>query len=286
MLGTMKLGLLLLSVAAVLALLRVAATRASYGLRREFQQIVGEWSPEGDVRVLRVEELAGLPAPVQRYVRRSGAVGQPRARSFRARFRGRIRSGPEGTWMPFTGEQLNLYEPVARYFYLDATLFGVPVQVLHRYEGDSATMRVRVLGLVPMVNAAGPEMDRAETVTLLNDLSWLAPGNLVLPSIVWETIDDRSARARFTNADQTIEATLHFNDADELIDFTSDDRTMASANGREFTPAGWSTPLGAYARFGYMWLSGSGEAKWHPADGGSYTYIEMELLDVRFGERW
>ncbi|WP_460707042.1 Acg family FMN-binding oxidoreductase [Myceligenerans halotolerans] len=47
-------------------------------------------------------DLAHLPAPVAAYVRQSGAVGQPRVASFRARIHGRIRGAPDKPWMKFT----------------------------------------------------------------------------------------------------------------------------------------------------------------------------------------
>ncbi|MEI8256085.1 MAG: DUF6544 family protein [Deltaproteobacteria bacterium] len=40
------------------------------------------------------QDLAPLPAQVQRYLRIAGAVGRPKVQSFRVRFAGKIRSGP------------------------------------------------------------------------------------------------------------------------------------------------------------------------------------------------
>ena len=37
-------------------------------------------------------------------------------------------------------------------------------------------MRVRLLSLIPMVDASGPDLRRKETVTVFNDLCLLAPG--------------------------------------------------------------------------------------------------------------
>ena len=44
--------------------------------------------------LLEEVDLVDLPSPVAAYIRRSGAVGQPRVVSFHADFHGRIRSGP------------------------------------------------------------------------------------------------------------------------------------------------------------------------------------------------
>ena len=59
--------------------------RAAY--ERDVAQLL---SPSADVGVLREADLAPLPAPVQRYLRATGAIGQPTVRNVRARMHGRI----------------------------------------------------------------------------------------------------------------------------------------------------------------------------------------------------
>lgn len=227
-------------------------------------------------------DLDPLPEPVRRYVRGSGALGQPRVSSFRATFDGRIRSGPNAPWMPFTGEQVNTMAPAARFFLMDAVMKGLPVKVLHSFHDGAATMRVRLLGLIPIVDAKGPEMTRAETVTLFNDMCVIAPGALIDPAIRWSAVDARHVAAAFTLGVNTIEAVLEFNDRGELVDFVSDDRRAGSPDGKTFTPMRWTTPLGAYRSFGPHTLAGNGAARWHPAEGDPYDYIQMTFRDIRY----
>lgn len=111
-------------------------------------------------------DLVRLPAPVQRYLRVVGVVGQPRVRNFRVRMHGRIRSGRDGRWMPLAAEQHNVVDPPARLFYMTASMMGIPALGYHRYVERAATMRVRAAALVPVVTAGGREMTRGETVTL------------------------------------------------------------------------------------------------------------------------
>jgi hypothetical protein len=232
--------------------------------------------------VVTERDLASLPPPVRQYLRVAGAVGQPRVRSFQARWRGRIRGAPDAPWMAFTAEQYNVIDEPARFFLMDAVRTAVPVDVYHAFHGRAATMRVRLASLVPIVSAAGPEMTRAETVTLFNDICILAPSALVDPRIQWEPIDQRSVRARYTAAGNTIDAVLSFNDAGELVNFVSDDRLVASPDGRRFTRERWSTPSSNYRQFGPWRVASRGEGRWHPAS-GEYAYIEVELLDLRTG---
>lgn len=233
---------------------------------------------------ITLADLAPLPDPVRRYLQAAGVVGQPRVRNFRVRMHGRIREGRGSAWMPLSAEQYNFLDEPARLFYLNASMFAIPVQGYHRYVGSSATMRVKAAALVPVVRAAGPEMDQSETVTLFNDMCVLAPATLIDPHVVWQAVDDRTARASFTNAGHTIRAELSFNAAGELTNFSSDDRYQTSSDGKSARKLRWSTPLSGYRSFGSVRLAASGEARWHDSS-GDYAYIELTFDDVQYNVR-
>lgn len=230
-------------------------------------------------------DLAHLPLPVAGFVRAAGAVGRPHVVGFRAAISGRIRAGAESPWMPWTGEQTNTFGPdPSRVFFMDATMKGLPTDVLHAYVGPTATMQVRVASLKTVIDARGSEMDQAETVTLLNDLCVLAPAALVDAPIEWTPIDDRQARATFTNAGHTVNAVLTFNENHELVDFVSHDRLASSADGRTFTPRTWSTPITDYRSFDGRRLGALGHARWHPADEPSFDYLEFHVDRISYLE--
>jgi hypothetical protein len=226
-------------------------------------------------------DLAHLPPIVQRFVRSSGAVGQPRVHDFRVRMHGRIRSGSQARWMPFSAEQYNVLDPPARFFYLNASMFLMPVQGYHRYIDADATMRVKAAALFPVVNASGPEMTGAETVTMLNDMCIMAPASLIDRAIHWEAVDARVVTASFTNARHTVRADLIFNDAGELTNFVSHDRYQTSDDGATVRRMPWSTPVSAYRKFGAFWLPVIAEGRWREPS-GEYAYIELTIDDVAY----
>ena len=258
------------------------ASRGPLSLRAEYERhlhLAGPMTSTG--AVLTEADLATLPEPVRRYVRRSGALGQPHIRNFRATWVGRIRSGAMSPWMAFKAEQLNTLDAPRRFFLMDATLKGLPVDVLHAFDEQGATMRVKVVSLISMVDAKGPDLTRAETVTLFNDLCILAPGALISPLVAWEPVDAHRARAHFTLRANAISAELRFNELDELVDFSSDDRLAGSSDGRTFTRLRWSTPLRDYAQVGPARVATRGEAVWYPAL-GAYAYGEFELTSLAY----
>lgn len=180
-----------------------ASYRAEY--RRRVQAALSRPQPGG---VVADADLAGLPNPVATYLRRSGAVGQDRVTNFHARIHGRIRSGADKPWMTFTSEQVNTDGSTrSRLFYLDASMFGLPVDVL---------------------------------------------------------------------------AVLAFNGGD-LVDFVSDDRSRASADGHRFTEQRWSTPLLDYRTVGGRRVAIHGEGRWHaPQPEGVFTYVEFHVDELTY----
>ena len=249
---------------AVLALLALMAfcTNGPGSLRERYERAVATCLSRDAARAPVAEgDLAALPAPVQRYLRQAGVIGEPRVRNFRAHFKGRIRSSATSVWMPFVVEQVSGDGPAERLFYMRATMYGIPVVAYHHYIGAHAAMQVKVAGLVPMVNASGPVMDQAETVTLFNDMCLLAPSTLLDHGIVWGAVRGDTVNAVFTNAGHTISADLVFDATGALVDFVSDDRTALAPDGKTLIHMRWTTPVSGYREFGGRRLFASGAAR-------------------------
>ena len=273
------------TIANVIVLVGVLIGFLSYGpssFRAEYNREVAQGVARFVAAPLLTEgDLAPLPRVVQRYIRLSGAVGQPRVQNFRARFHGQIRSGPDARWMSFTGEQVNFYDQPSRLFLMDASLFGIPFQAFHQFIGPSATMRVKIASIVTMVDAKGQVMDEAETVTLFNDLCVMAPGALIDRGIQWQEIDAHTVSASFTNLSHTVRAVFSFNELGELTNFVADGRGAMSADGKSVTKMRWSTPLSDYREFGLHRLPSHGEGIWH-APAGDYSYLRFDLDAIQY----
>ncbi|MGV3637693.1 MAG: DUF6544 family protein [Flavobacteriales bacterium] len=232
-----------------------------------------------DHRITEVD-LAPLPEPVQRFLRRTGVVGTLRPRTMRITFQGSIR-GFNGPWMPFTTVQVNAFNEPARFFWLDATMKGIPTKGLHGYANGKATMLIKVLGMIPVMEAHGPEMDQAETVTWFNDHCLFAPGALLDPRITWTPVDDRSAKATFSHLGISISAMLVFDASDRLVDFISEDRY--ALQGDAAVRMGFSTPARDHRPINGLLLPGYGEAVWLRPD-GPFPYGRFTVLSVTYDQ--
>jgi hypothetical protein len=176
-------------------------------------------------------------------------------------------------------EQHSFFDPPRRYFWLEASRGGLPLDGLHAYGAVAASMRIRLLSLVPIVDLSGPEMMRTETVTIFNDMCVFAPGSLLDPSIRWRELDARSVEATFTNGPHTIRAVLVFDDSGALVNFWSDDRPALAEDGKTMLSQRWSTPIRDYRAMGPYRLASRGAAR-YAAPSGEYSYIEFDGIEV------
>lgn len=224
-------------------------------------------------------DLAHLPPPVRRYVRASGAVGRPRVQNFRIEFDAEMFRKPGDAPMISTSVQYNFLASPTRLFFMRSRMFGLPVQVLHDYAAEQATFKVRVASLVNLVDEDGVAFSKVETVTVLNDLCLFAPGALVDPRLSWAPIDDRTAGVTFGNGPHRVSATLYFNERDELVDFTSDDRPP-KVDGA-YRPYRWSTPVEGYQDFDGRRLPTLGATVYAYPE-GPFTYGKFRLRSVAY----
>jgi hypothetical protein len=227
-------------------------------------------------RVLLSEaDLAALPPPVQRHVRRTGAIGKPRPALLQWVFDAEMVRKPGQAALPGVAEQFDRFDMPQRVFFMRSKMFGLPVAVLHRYEGTQASMTVRVASLFNVVDLHSDELARTETVTLLNDLVFFAPAWLADPRLSWRAVNLQRAEVTFTNGPHVVSAALHFDDAGDLVNFTSEDRSLLQDDG-SFKRFRWSTPMRGYREFDGLRLPSAGDAVWHLPE-GDFIYGRFTL---------
>ncbi len=225
---------------------------------------------------LQEEDLEHLPAPVQQYIRRSGALGKPRIENFFLEFEGEMRR--EGApWFGFTSRQYNFVPRPKRFFFMKARVKGISTEGYHSYEPPRAGMVVKALSMFPVVRTDAPEMFPTESVTFLNDLCLFAPGALVDDRLTWEPLDSHKVRVLFSIKTTTVSAILYFDASGDLVDFKSEDRLNVDKNRRY----PFSTPVRDYREFSGIRVPSYGEAVWHYPD-GEFVYGKFRVKAISY----
>lgn len=138
------------------------------------------------------ERLADLPAPARRYLEQAIAPGTPLAQAVRLKMHGRIKLNG---WRSFRAEQVIRWD---RGMIWKATvrMMGLPIRGSDRLVDGVGTQRWKLLGLIPVMTASGPDVTRSNAGRLAAETVWL-PSVLARDEVTWAAVDDRRVRAHF-----------------------------------------------------------------------------------------
>src|SRR5215203_2811030 len=267
------------TIANVIILVASILSYGSWQFEKNFRKDVADGieSVASNTQALITEtDIEHLPVPLQNYLRYVGVLHKPRLTNYKISFNGEMREKGKD-WFPFTSEQYNFIQKPTRLFFMKAKMYGITVPGYHAYKNGNASMQIKLFGLFPIINEKEGNIDKAETVTIFNDMCLLAPASLIDRRIKWEALDALSAKASYTVNDITIHAVLYFNKEGQLINFISDDR-YAIAEKKQYR---FSTPVRNYKNFNGYNLPAYGEAVWHYPD-GVFAYGRFHLKEVEY----
>lgn len=233
----------------------------------------------GESDVVRDEEVARLPDPVERWLRRAGVVGHERIRTVRLKQKGILRQAPDKPWTPFSAEQYYTTDAPAFVWHACVGGFGsLPMVVVEdSLNGGQAMMRVRLGALIPLGVVRGPELNQGAMLRYLSEVPWF-PTAAVSPFIEWHPVDATSAKATITWQGVAASALFQFDDAGDIANMTADRyRTV----GKGFSLDRWSTPTRGHKEFAGLRIPNRGEAVWH-LPSGEFSWMRLEITDVGY----
>ena len=263
------------TIANIIILSAILLNYGSYHFEKTYQEDVEQSLARTNsikTDLLTEVDIQPLPEPVKRYLRYAGVVNKPKVKNMRIAFEGQMREKGKD-FFPFTCEQYSFFDNPTRLFFMKAKINGLTVSGYHKYSNENAMMDIRPYGLFSVVKKSGIEMDKAETVTLFNDMCLMAPATLIDKNVSWKNIDPNSVQATFTNHTITISATLFFNEKGQLINFISTDRDV---NHYPF-----STPVSDYKNNNGTTIMTYGETIWHYPD-GEFVYGKFNLKEIEY----
>lgn len=228
--------------------------------------------------ILTEDDIRHMPVLVQRYLRHTGWIGKNKVQNFKIEFDAVMRKNNSSAPMDAYSEQYNFISEPGRFFFMKATMTGIPARVLHVYRDHHATMRVQAAFMFNVVNLQGEELSKGETVTILNDICFFAPAALIDRRMAWKERDSTSVEVTFTNGPYSVSAILFFNNEGELIDFSTLDRPALQDDG-SLRNVRWSTPIRNYADIQGRKIPTYGETVYHYPD-GDLVYGKFTLKNI------
>jgi len=240
------------------------------------QFIAGAKTMKNDV--ITQEEIQDLPQPVQRFLKYSGVIGTPRITQAIIEQTGFFKTAPDKPWTPFTATQV--YNIPEASFEWKVRMKMAPLMIVKGTDAlkdGCGSMKIKLFGFIPLVNARGPEFDQGAMTRYLGETIWF-PQAFLDDHIRWEAIDSVSAKAIFTIAEKSVEGIFHFDVLGPVTSFTCD---RYASEGKELVLTPWRCPVDEYKAFNGIQIAAKARAIWDRPE-SEYTYIKLEITRVDY----
>lgn len=171
---------------------------------------------------ITADQLANVPPIVEKWLRRSHLLDKNPITSAYFVQSGEMRMSPEGKWTPFEARQWTRTED-AGFIWLAEVLapMGITITARDNYAEGKGNMLIKLLSLVPIDNAKGPELDQGAMLRYLGELVWY-PTAALSDYIAWEGINDTTAKAIMRYGESTAEALFFFNAQGDVVRVEAD----------------------------------------------------------------
>jgi hypothetical protein len=262
---------------AVPAAMGITAWTASRLFHRQVAREIDDLLVAGTrsrARTIRAPDIESLPEPVRRWLRWAGIEDKQCPATIRLRQQGEFRLNE--SWRPFRADQYFSIEPPG--FAWQPTLQFAPLApVLGRdrwIDGD-ASIKMRILGVIPVVSSSGDSLAQSAMLRWLGETMWF-PHAAVSPRIQWEAANSDSARATITAGGQTGSATFVFDAEGRPIEFRAERFNDTKKRVLPFVNVNH-----AFGELHGVRLPTEGEAMW-TYDTGDFSYIRWQITQVDF----
>lgn len=167
----------------------------------------------------------------------------------------------------------------SRFAFIDSSLFGIPFQGLDSFIDGKGGMKGVVAKNITLFDQRGKDMDKSALVTWLSEIIFM-PSELLSGQIEMKKLDKNSVFVSITYDNITVGGVYKFKDNGELVEFTTDDRTMSYTDGR-VEHKKWSALYEDYTKKGELLLPNRLKAVWH-MDNDDLVYFDGSNMECKF----
>lgn len=229
-------------------------------------------------------ELAGLPAPVQRYFTAVLVDPQPMVEAVTLEQTGSFQlSETSGQWKPLTANQrIVTHRPGFEWNARIVVMPGLWVRVHDAYLAGEGVLHAALFGLFSKANLRDRgELARGELMRFFAEAPWYPTTLLPSQGIVWEPVDDHSAHATLQDGD--ISVTLLFRFGPEgLIEAVRAEARSRIMDGMTASMP-WQGRFWNYAVRDGMRVPLEAEVEWlTPAGAKPYCRVKITTLTFEF----
>ena len=212
--------------------------------------------------------IKDLPKPVQRYFNYSLTENQPFVSFVRLIHGGKFK--PKYDWVNIKGEE---------YFTADKPGFvwiGKTALFLARdsYINGNGNLQVKLLSLLKIVDAKGEEYNQGELLRWLGEAPLFPTALLPSEKLIWEAIDDTSAKVHFQDSGIEIDCIFHFNNKGQIM-------KLEAKRFMETSIEDWIGYYDNYRKINNMMIPHKMKVEWNLST-GVHEYVDFDVEKIEF----
>lgn len=225
------------------------------------------------------KEISGLPAPVQRFFQTVLKDGQAIVATVNRSQEGQFSFNEmKDKWNPFTATQLFMAQRLG--FDWDARIQIAPLLnafVHDTYLLGEGNLHASLLGLFTVAKMHDtPELNQGELLRVLAEAVWYPTALLPSQGVVWEAINDTSARGTLTDGATTVSLVFQFNAQGVISTIRAEARYQD-----KLTAMPWVGRFGEYSIRNGRLIPLYGEVGWeHPE--GLRLYFKGRITEINY----
>ncbi len=271
------------TVANVIVLLGVVLAFASWRfdamVKNELNALLPPKLPEK--QIVTEEMITPLPPVVQRWLRRTGAVGHEMIHTVHLKQTGAMRTGPASDkWIPFTAEQYFTTNPPGFVWVADVRMSSLlRMSGRDKFMDGHGHMLIKILSLIPLADSKGPTMDQGTMLRYLGEIAWF-PTAALSDYLQWEEVDAHTARATMNHEGVTASMDYHFNETGDLLSLEAM-RYYDRKEGATLERWGIEAEPGTVKEFDGIHFATKYKVTWKLKE-GEYNWMRLGIMEVGY----
>lgn len=218
-----------------------------------------------------------LPKPIHNWLQKSGAMEKAPAYCARIKQKGRMRTSPDGKWMPFTATQYFDFSNPA--FVWTTQVEVIPLVSMvgrDKFINGEGSMLIKFLSLIPVVDESNNEKINSGTLLrYMGELSWF-PTTISSSSVTWELIDSLSVKASLSYKNTSATGIFYFSENGDFKAFEADRYYGGGADAKRER---WRVEAVDYKEINGIRIPYKNRAIWKLRN-GDFIWLELEIVTL------
>lgn len=266
----------------ILILVVSIASMSYYNFQNLVQQETNHLLSQNEIienKIINESDLTKLPEPVRNWLRNSGAVGKPFISFGKVTQIAEMQMKPEQeNWMTANATQYTTIDNPGFIWTVDVKMNNLlNFQGRDKFENGKGEMLIKMNSLINVVNEQGEKLDEGTIQRYLGEMVWF-PSMALSPYIIWEEIDDNSAKATITYKGTSGSGTFYFDFTGNVIKFSA---LRYKGNESDAKRHEWEMNISDYKIFEGIKVPAKMKSTWK-LDKKDWTWLKMEVTDIKY----